>query len=112
MSETRVSTELCAWCSKIIKYGAAMSPITHGICWNCSAIYFPKELAGIRAACNHDYEETVTDHDVDEEPVSTNPFTDAIRYRRICLEIVDRVCQSCGHEERGETRDCQEHSKD
>lgn len=104
------ATELCAWCSKVITHGDVLKPFTHGICWQCSAIYFPMELAGIRANCDHDFDETVTDHDTDSEPVSMNPFSGSITSRVYCFEIVTQECKKCGLVNEGETRDCQEHS--
>jgi hypothetical protein len=47
--------------------------------------------------CDHEFEDTgKVEHEVDEQPVSMNPFTDVITYRTYMTDIADQKCVKCG----------------
>lgn len=109
-TDVKAATELCAWCSKIITHGDMLKPFTHGICKDCTKTYFPVELAGIQAECDHDYVDLKVEHEEDDEPVA---MTSTSIIRRVsCFEIYDAECSKCGDVVKGETRDCEAHKED
>ena len=101
-----IPTELCAWCSKIIKKGDVMAPLTHGICWKCSEIYFPLEIAGIRAKCDHDFEQIDIDHETSGYPSGYNYKTESIIETTYRTHAKTERCEHCGFTVERDWEDC------
>jgi len=88
----------CAWCQAIIHPGHPTGPdqISHGMCCPCKAKYFPAMDGDSGAECEFDLVER--EHEIDDQPVSHNPFTDTIRYQTYSYHIDREKCVHCGME--------------
>jgi len=89
---------LCAWCKAVMHEGHPTGPdqISHGMCCPCKAKYFPTLDHGSEVECQ--FELIEREHEDDEEPVSMNPFTDSITYRRTSSHVDHEKCAHCGME--------------
>lgn len=105
-SGSGVATELCAWCSKIVKHGDVLSKVSHGICWKCTEIYFPAQLAAIRAKCDHEFEVLEIEHDTDAQPTGYNYATETITETVYRIHAKTEECTLCGMKQTGDFEDC------
>ncbi len=89
----------CAWCKAVLHEGHPTAPdqISHGCCCACKAKYFPLIGEGSSQEC--EFELLEREHEVEDRPVSMNPFTDHISYEETSYHIDHEKCTHCGMEQ-------------